>query len=171
MNQNGAPVAHACGEHAVGYGTGKRLTDLSNPANASGNLKPENEAASIWARAIRFASSRNDVKLNGKLTLGENIADNAGVRLTLLAYLASAVGRTAQTMDGFTPEQRLFVSFGQTECQNRRPEYDRLMAQTDPHSAPRYRVNGVVSNMPEFQRAFSCKSDAPMVRENACREW
>ena len=74
------------------------------------------------------------------------------------------VGRHA--LDGFTPEQRTFLAWGQVWCENRRPEALRMMAQTNPHSPGRYRVNGVVSNMPEFQKAFSCKADAPMVRQN-----
>ena len=112
-----------------------------------------------------------DVKLNGKLTLGENTADNGGLRLALMAYLASSAGQAAGTLDGFTPEQRLFLGWGQVWCENRRPEYERMQAQTNPHSPGRYRANGVVSNMPEFQRAFSCKPDAPMVSGSACRVW
>jgi len=112
-----------------------------------------------------------DTHLNGKLTLGENTADNGGVRLALMAYLAGP-GKTAPPVqDGFTPEQRLFIGFGQVWCENRRPEFERLRAATDPHSSGKYRVNGTVSNMPEFQQAFSCKAGAPMVRQNQCRVW
>src|SRR5581483_6810366 len=82
----------------------------------------------------------DDVKLNGKLTLGENTADNGGVRLALMAYLASESGKNAQALDGFTPEQRVFMGFAQVWCENRRPEYERLQAQTNPHSPGRYRV-------------------------------
>ena len=113
----------------------------------------------------------DDVKLNGKLTLGENTADNGGVRIALMAYLASAAGREGRTLDGFTPEQRVFLGYGQIWCENRRPAYERLQAQTNPHSPGRHRVNGVVSNMPEFQKAFSCGADAPMARGSACRVW
>src|SRR5262249_36042369 len=113
----------------------------------------------------------DDVKLNGKLTLGENTADNGGLRLALMAYLASSAAQTARTIDGFTPERRVFLGWAQVWCENRRPEYERLQAQTNPHSPGRYRVNGVVSNMPEFQKAFSCKADAPMVSGAACRVW
>ena len=113
------------------------------------------------------------MKVNGKLTLGENTADNGGLRLALMAYLATgrATGRGPNGIDGFTPEQRLFIGFAQIWCENSRPEATRLRVQTNPHSPGRYRVNGVVSNMPEFQKAFSCKADAPMVRANACRVW
>ena len=111
------------------------------------------------------------MKVNGKLTLGENAADNGGTRIALMAYLASAGAAGARTLDGFTPEQRFFVSYGQSWCQNMRPERERMLAQTNPHSPPRHRVNGVVSNMAEFAKAFSCKAGAPMVRTNACRVW
>jgi len=111
------------------------------------------------------------VKVNGKLTLGENAADNGGLRLALMSYLASLTPEKRKTVDGFTPEQRFFVAYGQSWCENARPERERMLAQTNPHAPPRYRVNGVVSNMPEFAKAFSCKADAPMIRKNACRVW
>jgi predicted metalloendopeptidase len=76
-----------------------------------------------------------------------------------------------QTIDGFTPEQRVFLGFAQVWCEARRPEYERLQAATNPHSPGRYRVNGVMTNMPEFQKAFGCKAGAPMVSANACRVW
>jgi endothelin-converting enzyme/putative endopeptidase len=114
----------------------------------------------------------DDVKLNGRLTLGENTADNGGVRIAYMA-LMQALGdaANAKPIDGFTPEQRFFLGWGQIWCQNRTPEAERLRAQTDPHSPGRYRVNGVVSNMPEFWKAFGCKPGSAMVRENACRVW
>ena len=76
-----------------------------------------------------------------------------------------------RTRDGFTPEQRFFIGFGQMWCGNYRPEAMRVQVQTNPHSPGRFRANGTVSNMPEFAKAFSCKPDAPMVRANACRVW
>ena len=112
-----------------------------------------------------------DTHINGRLTLGENTADNGGLRLALMAYLAGP-GATAQPrVDGFTPEQRLFLGWAQGWCENARPETERVKAAINPHSSNRYRVNGPSSNMPEFQKAFSCKLDAPMVRQNACRVW
>ena len=75
-------------------------------------------------------------------------------------------------VDGFTPEQRFFLGWGQVWCASYRPELARLRAQTDPHSLPRFRVNGVVGNMPEFREAFACPAAAPMVRgDKACRVW
>ncbi len=114
----------------------------------------------------------DEVKLNGKLTLGENVADNGGVRVAYAAFLATlAGGQAAQPQDGFTPQQRFFLGYAQIWCQNMTPEAARLRAQTDPHSPGQWRVNGVVANMPEFAAAFACKAGQPMVRENACRVW
>ncbi len=111
------------------------------------------------------------VKLNGKLTLGENVADNGGLRIAYMALMDSLAGKIAPKIDGFTAEQRIFLGWGQIWCKNSTDEALRLRAQTDPHSDSRYRVNGVVSNMPEFQQAFGCKVGQPMARENACRVW
>jgi endothelin-converting enzyme/putative endopeptidase len=115
----------------------------------------------------------DDVKLNGRLTLGENVADNGGLRIALMALqdVLQQKGRPGP-IDGFTPEQRLFLGWGQIWCQNMSPEAARLRAQTDPHSPGRWRVNGVVANMPEFQKAFACADGKPMVRgAAACRVW
>jgi putative endopeptidase len=111
------------------------------------------------------------VHINGKLTLGENTADNGGARIALMALMDDLAGKVQPKIDGFTPEQRFFLSFGQIWCSNEREEALRLQVQTDPHSPPKYRVNGVVVNMPEFQKAFSCKPGTPMAKPNACRVW
>ncbi len=112
-----------------------------------------------------------DVKLNGKLTEGENVADNGGLRLALMAAMSSLDGKGKGLVDGYTPEQRVFMGWGQIWCENMTPEITRMLAQTDPHSPDQYRVNGVLGNMPEFKKAFGCKDNAPMVRKNACRVW
>ena len=113
-----------------------------------------------------------DVHLNGKLTLGENVADNGGVRIALMAFMESIANKRLTKIDGFTPEQRFFLGYGQIWCSHMTPEAARFRAQTDPHSSGQYRVNGVLSNMPEFQQAFGCKVGQPMVRgEGACRVW
>jgi putative endopeptidase len=117
----------------------------------------------------------DDIKLNGRLTLGENTADNGGARIALMALEQMIAndknGKEAQTIDGYTPEQRFFLGFGRVWCEKRRPEYERTHVTTDPHSPGRYRVNGVVQNMPEFQKAWGCKAGQPMVAENACHVW
>jgi predicted metalloendopeptidase len=112
------------------------------------------------------------VHLNGKLTLGENTADNGGVRVALMALAnTSTPAELEKKIDGFSEEQRLFLSFAQIWCESQREEILRMRAQTDPHSPGKFRVNGVVQNMPEFQKAFACKAGQPMVAANACRVW
>jgi len=183
------PFYSAKADAAVNYGgagavIGHELThgfdDEGRQFDAQGNLndwwteqdgKAYDERSACLVNQYGSFTAIDDVKLNGKLTLGENTADNGGVRLALMAYLATNATQEARELDGFTAEQRVFMGFAQIWCENRRPEYERLQAQTNPHSPGRYRVNGVVSNMPEFQKAFSCKADAPMVKQNACRVW
>jgi putative endopeptidase len=116
----------------------------------------------------------DDVKVNGKLTLGENIADNGGLRLAYLAFLADAKAKNIDLtakQDGYTPAQQFFLGHGQNWCGSTRPEQLRLQVQTDPHSPRQFRVNGVVQNMPEFGHAFGCKTGQPMMPANACRVW
>jgi endothelin-converting enzyme/putative endopeptidase len=110
------------------------------------------------------------VHINGKLTLGENTADNGGVRVALMA-LQNTIGKMAAKTDGFTPEQRFFLAFGQVWCANEREEALRLQVSTNEHSPAKFRVNGVVQNMPEFQKAFSCTAGQPMAKANVCRVW
>ncbi len=117
----------------------------------------------------------DDLKLNGKLTLGENTADNGGARIALAALehmiADDKTGKEGQKIDGYTPEQRFFLGFGRVWCEKRRPEVARLRVLTDPHSPGKYRVNGVVQNMLEFQKVWGCKASQPMVAENACHVW
>jgi putative endopeptidase len=113
----------------------------------------------------------DDIKINGKLTNGEDLADLGGTLLAYLAWKEDTKGQTLETLDGLTPDQRFFVAYGQSWCSNEREENKRLRATVDPHSPEQYRANGVVSNMKEFRDAFHCKAGQPMVRENACRVW
>jgi endothelin-converting enzyme/putative endopeptidase len=113
----------------------------------------------------------DDIKINGKLTMGEDVADLGGTLLAYIAWKAAEKGKDLQPIDGLTPEQRFFIGMAQWACGSERPENLRMGAITDPHSPLEYRINGVVSNMPEFQSAFSCKAGQPMVRANACRIW
>jgi endothelin-converting enzyme/putative endopeptidase len=183
------PFYKANRDAALNYGAagaviGHELThgfdDQGRQFDANGNLRDWWTAADAEAYKQRSNCIANeysqftaidDVKLSGKMTLGENTADNGGLRLALMAFLSSDAAKTATTIDGFTPEQRVFLGWASVWCENRRPEYERLQAQTNPHSPGRYRVNGVVQNMPEFQQAFGCKADSPMVSNNACRVW
>ncbi|HZP17694.1 MAG TPA: M13 family metallopeptidase [Terriglobales bacterium] len=117
----------------------------------------------------------DDLKLNGRLTLGENTADNGGARIALMALenmiAEDKTGKAAEKIDGYTPEQRFFLGFARVWCEKRRPEYSRMLVNVDPHSPGRYRTNGVVQNMPEFQKAWGCKAGQPMVSANMCRVW
>jgi len=116
----------------------------------------------------------DDVKVNGKLTLGENTADNGGLRLAYIAFLADAKRKSIdlnQKQEGYTALQQFFLGHGQSWCGSTRPEQLRLQVQTDPHSPRQFRINGVVQNMPEFGEAFGCKTGQPMMPANACRVW
>ena len=114
----------------------------------------------------------DDVHINSKLTLGEDLADVGGVVLGLLAWKAEmAIHPEPERTDGFTPQQRFFLGAAQWACSNERPEQLRLHAATDPHSPGRYRVNGVLSNFKEFEQAFSCKPGQAMAPVNRCRVW
>jgi len=117
----------------------------------------------------------DNLHLNGRLTLGENTADNGGARIALAALqrmiAEDKTGKEGQSIDGYTPEQRFFLGFGRVWCEKQRPENLRTQVSTNPHSPGMYRVNGVVQNMPEFQKAWGCKAGQPMVAENACHVW
>jgi putative endopeptidase len=112
------------------------------------------------------------VKLNGELTAGENIADIGGLKLALTAFREAQKGATERLVaDGYTEDQVFFLAYGQSWCEKERPEYLELVAKTNPHSPPRYRVNGVVSDLPSFGEAFSCKEGAPMRPAKVCAVW
>ena len=115
----------------------------------------------------------DDVHVNGKLTLGEDVADLGGLILAYRAWRGATANQRLAPVDGLTPDQRFFVGNAQWACSNIRPEAMRLRARTNPHSPPKYRVNGLVVNVPEFGQAFSCKPGAPMTKpaEKVCKVW
>lgn len=170
---------------AIGSVIGHELThgfdDEGGRFDAKGNLenwwtdedaKAFEQRTSCVDKQYAQYNATPDLKLNGKLTLGENVADNGGLRIAYMALMDTLAGKSPEKIDGFTAEQRLFLGWGQIWCQNQTEQVARMYAQTDPHSPGRWRVNGSVSNMPEFQKAFGCKVGKPMVRgENACRVW
>ena len=112
-----------------------------------------------------------DAHLNGKLTLGENAADNGGIHLAYLALMDSLAQHMAGKQDGFTPQQQFFLGYAQIWCENTTEQSARVQAATNPHSPGEFRANGVLQNMPEFQEAFSCKVGDPMVSPDPCRVW
>ena len=113
----------------------------------------------------------DNIKINGKLTNGEDIADLGGLLLAYLAWRKDTAGQKLDPIGGLPPEQRFFIAYAQSWCTSERDENKRLRATVDPHSPEKYRANGVVSNMPEFRQAFHCQPGQPMVRENSCRIW
>jgi putative endopeptidase len=114
-------------------------------------------------------------KLNGKLTLGENTADNGGIRIAYQALMSvlSEEGNSADAkkIDGYTPEQRFFIAFAQVWCENRTDQSERVMARTDPHSPGMFRTNGTVQNFDQFGKAFGCKKGQPMMPDHPCVVW
>jgi putative endopeptidase len=168
----------------IGMVIGHELThgfdDEGRQFDAKGNLHdwwtPEDakefqqRAACVSKEYSKFEVAPG-ANVNGDLTLGENTADNGGTRIALMALMNTLAGKPGAVIGGFTPQQRFFLSLGQIWCENAREEALRLQVQTDPHSPARFRVNGVIQNMPEFQKAFSCKAGQPMVPANACRVW
>jgi endothelin-converting enzyme/putative endopeptidase len=173
---------------SIGVVIGHELThgfdDQGRKYDPQGNLrdwwtaedgKQFEERASCIANEYSGFTAIEDVKLNGRLTLGENTADNGGARIALVAlhhYIKDdKTGQAGKTIDGYTPEQRFYLGYARIWCELRRPEMARARATTDPHSPGKWRVNGVVENMPEFQHAWSCKEGQPMVSQNACHVW
>jgi endothelin-converting enzyme/putative endopeptidase len=169
---------------AIGAAIGHELThgfdDEGSQFDAKGNLndwwtaddkkKFEERTACIRDQYGDYVAV-DDVKLNGKLTLGENTADNGGLRIAYMALMNTLAGKEPAPKDGFTAQQRFFLGFANIWCGQRTDAYTRMLATIDPHSPGRWRVNGTLSNMPEFRDAFQCKPNATMVRQNACRVW
>ncbi len=168
----------------IGSVIGHELThgfdDQGRKYDAEGNLRDwwtAEDAKGFEARAGCIADEYSgfvavaDVKLNGKLTLGENTADNGGIRIAYMALMDKIAGKDLPQIDGYKPEQRFFLSFAQLWCQNTSPEEARRRAIIDPHSPGRWRANGVLQNNSDFAKAFGCKAGQAMVREKACRVW
>jgi len=144
------------------------------------NWWTENDLKDFRTRAACVADQfdhyyiEKDIHHNGKLVLGESIGDLGGARIAYLAYMKSLEGKPRPAnIDGFTPEQQFFIAWGQFRGDEIRPEAQRTMVQGDPHPIAKYRVIGPLSNLPEFQKAFSCKADAAMVRPEGkrCDVW
>ena len=147
--------------------------DLKNWWNAEDKKQFDQRTSCVADEYSGFVAV-DDLHVNGKLSVGENTADNGGVRLAYMAMEAYAlqnkIDLTQKTGD-FTPEQSFFVGFAQNWCANARPEFTRLIVNTDAHAPDRFRANGVVENMPEFAHAFQCKAGQPMAPVHRCRVW
>ena len=166
----------------IGHELTHGFDDEGSQFDAKGNLKDwwKKEDREKFDQRTKCVSDQysqyvvvEDVHINGKLTMGEDVADLGGEILAYMAWGSATVGKNLQPVDGLTPEQRFFIGFAQWDCANERPEDMRVRALTDPHSPSRYRINGVVVNMPDFAEAFSCKPGQPMVKPaaNVCRVW
>jgi putative endopeptidase len=164
----------------IGHELTHGFDDEGRQFDAKGNLrdwwtKEDSEQFEKRAQCIvdQYAQYTivDDIKINSKLTEGEDVADLGGLVLAYMAWKHATTGKQLADRDGFNPEQRFFIGYAQWACENERPENLRASAITNPHSPGRYRVNGLVVNMPEFVQAFHCKPGQTMVKENKCRVW
>ena len=183
------PLFDPASDAAPNYGNtggtiGHELThgfdDEGRQFDATGNLRDwwtEADGKEFEKRASCISNQYSqyvivdDIKINGKLTLGEDVADLGGLILAYAAWKQDTKSQNLQSIDGFTPDQRFFVGYAQSWCGSTRDEAKRMRATVDEHSPDRYRTNGVVTNMPEFQTAFHCKTGAPLAPAQRCRVW
>jgi putative endopeptidase len=186
------PLYDPNGDDAVNYGAtaaviGHEMThgfdDEGAKFDAQGNLKNWwtdadlkrfNDRGDCIAKQFDEFEVEPGLHEQGKLVEGESIADLGGLVTAYAAYHKSLEGKPAPpSVDGFTPDQRFFVAYAQSWEDNLRPAFARLMAQSDPHPLPKFRVNGPVANMPVFEKAFACTEKSPLVRPEAkrCRIW
>ncbi len=133
-----------------------------------------NQRAECMVKQYDAIEAVPGVHLNGKLTLGENLADLGGLWIAWMAWVdkteAQHVDMSAK-MDGYTPDQRFWIAYAQQWCTQTRPEQLRTQAETDPHAPDQYRANTVLSDLPDFAKSFSCKKGDKMVADTPCRVW
>jgi putative endopeptidase len=163
----GHEMTHGFDDQGRQFGPTGNLEDWWTPGDAA---EFKRRAACLADEYSAFPAA-GGLKVNGRLTLGENVADNGGLRLAYMAFEDGKGGQAGSTLAGFSPEQRFFLGFAQVWCGNTTAEAERLQVLTNPHSPGRYRVAGVVSNFPEFQQAFHCPAGAPMAPASRCRVW
>ncbi len=164
----------------IGHELTHGFDDEGSKFDANGNLRDWWAPADAKAFQDRVACVQNqyaqytiidDMKIRSKLTSGEDVADLGGTLLAYLAWKEDIQGKPLQPIEGFTPDQRFFIGMAQWACGEQRPESKRMHAVTDPHSPDEFRINGVVTDLPEFGRAFSCKPGQPMMSSHPCRVW
>ena len=163
----GHELTHAFDDEGRQFDAKGNLRDWWTPEDAKGF---EDRIGCVRAQYAGYVVV-DDIHINSKLTSGEDVADLGGTLLAYLAWQMQEQGKTLESKDGFTPDQRFFVGMAQWACENNRPEAQRVQAITDPHSPGFARINGVVSNLPQFAKAFGCKAGQPMVHVPACRVW
>jgi putative endopeptidase len=167
----GHELTHGFDDQGRKYDAQGNFVDWWTPSDGKEFEKRAGCTADEYSSFVAVKDDKGEVKLNGKLTLGENTADNGGLKLAYMA-LTEIIGNTpVKPIDGYTPQQRFFLAYGQIWCQNVTDQEARKRALTDPHSPGQWRVNGAVQNSEAFQQAFGCKAGQPMVSANACRVW
>jgi putative endopeptidase len=166
----------------IGHELTHGFDDAGSQFDAKGNLrnwwtKDDRERFDARTKCVQDQYAQyivvDDIHINSKLTLGEDVADLGGEILAYMAWKGATKNKSLQPMDGLTPEQRFFVGFAQWDCANERDEDMRVRAITDQHSPAKYRINGVVLNMPEFGQVFSCRAGQPLVKpaDQVCHVW
>ncbi len=165
----GHELTHAFDDEGRQFDAKGNLKDWWTQQDADQFVKHANCVVDQYSQYIVV----DDIHINSKLTEGEDVADLGGTILAYVAWKDATKGQTLENRDGLTPDQRYFVGFAQWACENQRPENLRVSALTNPHSPGKYRINGVVVNMPEFGTAFGCKAGQPMVKpaDKVCRVW
>ncbi len=178
--QAGDPVNYGGIGSVIGHELTHGFDDQGRRYDGRGNLrdwwtaedgKAFDQRADCIAKEYGSFSPVPGVTLNGKLTLGENAADNGGIRLSFMALMDRMAGHPLSKVDGYTPQQLFFLGYAQVWCGSSTPEAAAVRAKTDPHSPGEFRVNGVMQNLPEFSSAWSCKVGDAMVSDKACRIW
>lgn len=163
----GHELSHAFDDQGRRYDASGKLADWWTPADD----RLFRERAACVSNQYGAYPAVGAVNLNGNLTLGENIADNAGARIAYYALIEVLAGKEPAPVDGFTAPQRFFLSWAQLWCENATDEDFMRRAQEDTHSSGRWRANGVLQNFEEFRRAFDCKTGTPMAPASVCRVW
>jgi len=166
----------------IGHEMTHGFDDQGSQFDATGNLAnwwTETDLKNFKDRAECIVNQFNGfevekgLNMNGKLVVGESIADLGGLVIAYAAFQKASEGKPKKVIDGFTPEQRFFLGYARGWATNMRPEVMRLITNTDPHPLPKFRVNGPLSNLPQFAAAFSCKAGDAMVRaeKDRCQIW
>lgn len=165
----------------IGHEMSHGFDDQGSKFDADGNLKSWwtaedrakfEERASCVADQFSGYEVQPNLFINGRLTLGENIGDFAGLTISYDAFMKSLEGKPRPAnIDGFTPEQRFFLGWAQVWAAKSTPEAERVQVLGNPHSAAKWRVNGPLSNMPTFAKAWGCKQGSKMIRQKVCEIW
>jgi len=167
----GHELTHGFDDQGRKFDADGNLHDWWTPEDGKAFEERASCTANEYSSFVSVKDDKGEVKLNGRLTLGENTADNGGLKIAYMALMNTIGNTPIKQIDGYTPQQRFFLSFAQIWCENVTDQQARKLALTDPHSPGRFRANGTVQNSAAFEQAFGCKAGQPMVSENACRVW